>query len=118
MVQARYKFKAELAARKRAYENAIVPTTLALAELEMAMGAELDRLDTDRERTPLGVVYFSYPESVRVIDRFEFFAWVVEYNAFDCLTSHVSKKALRERGVAPPGISVTLLDRKICVERD
>jgi hypothetical protein len=116
LMGARQRIKGQLEVEETAYENRIIPLKVAMQKLEGAIVDKMDAEQLDNVKTPYGTAYFTNPESMRVVDREVFFAWVVDNNATDVITSAVSKDAIRARGVCPPGVEITKI-RKLCIRK-
>lgn len=112
----RARVKEQLAQEETAYEKKIAPLLAAVQKLEGAIVDKMDANGDTQVKNQYGTAYFTNPESMKVIDRDIFFAWVVDNGAYDVLTSAISKDAVRERGVYPPGISVSRI-RKLCIRK-
>lgn len=85
-------------------------------KLEGMLADALDEIGVENVKTKHGTVYFTRPESMKVVDKEAFYEWVFAENAFDVLTAAVSKDAVRERGVIPPGVESVKI-RKLCVRK-
>lgn len=117
LVEARQKIKDWLEKAEAAFKASIVTAAERLVKIDGMLMAALDEIGVENVKTAHGTVYFTHPESMRVIDKEAFFEWVAAENAFDVLTSAVSKDAIRERGEMPPGVEVTRI-RKLCVRKN
>ncbi|MDD5305439.1 MAG: hypothetical protein PHS14_20255, partial [Elusimicrobia bacterium] len=86
------------------HKEELRPLQEAKTKLEGMMADALDEIGVENVKTSHGTVYFTRPENMKVVDKEVFFEWVVAEGAFDVLTSAVSKDAIKERGVIPPGV--------------
>lgn len=116
LVGARQHIKEQLELEEIEYDKKIAPLKAAMLKLEGTIVDKMDAERLDNVKTPSGTAYFTNPESMKVIDREVFFAWVIKEEAFDVLTSAVSKDAVRARGVYPPGMEITKI-RKLCIRK-
>lgn len=106
LVGARQRLKSQLEVEEAEYEKRIAPMKTAMQKVEGAIVDKLDAEKLDNVKTPYGTAYFTNPESMKVVDRSAFFKYVVDNEAYDVLTSAVSKDAIRARGEIPPGVEV------------
>jgi hypothetical protein len=64
----------------------------------------------ENAKTEFGTAYIAEPVSAKVIDKDAFFGFVSDNQAFDLLTSAISKDALKEytdAGQSVPGVEIT-----------
>lgn len=120
---ARQNLKSQLASEEEAYEKKIAPLKEAMLKIEGMIVDKMDAEQLDNVKTSYGTAYFTHPETMRVMDRENFFCWVlknVDNGSFDVLTSAVSKDAVRARinnGLsAPYGVEITKI-RKLCIRK-
>lgn len=116
LIGARQRVKAQLEREEADYGNKIAPLKEAMQKLEGAIVDKMDAERLDNVKTPYGTAYFTNPESMRVTNRDAFMDWVIDNNAYDVLTSAVSRDAIRARGVIPPGVETSTI-RKLCIRK-
>jgi hypothetical protein len=107
LIQLRVQIKTAL----QRLETEQLPYRDGLAKVDAKIIAAMDANGLNSIKTEHGTAYFSTLNAYSITDRKLFFDWMIENDATDILTSHVSKEALREREQLPPGIAVTNVRR-------
>jgi hypothetical protein len=116
LIEARQTIKAKLEAMDKEHEEATKEWKAGLMQVEGKIVTELDSRGIENFRAGNNTAYFEHIENMRVLDRQDFFEWVIANDATDVLTSHVSKDAIRARGEIPPGIEVSRI-RKLRIRK-
>lgn len=116
LVGARQRVKELIAREDAIYEARVGPLKANLIKLDGMIGVKMDDEELQNVKTPYGTAYFSTLDSMKVMDREVFFAWVLDNRAVDVLTTAVSKDAIRERGELPPGVELSQI-RKLNVRK-
>jgi hypothetical protein len=106
LIGAVQKLAQEIDRQKCAYETAIEPLEIAKIKLEGAIADEMDKQGVKNAPTEYGTAYFSHILKPKVVDREIYLRWVVDNEAFDLITNHVAKEALKDMGEYPPGLQV------------
>lgn len=91
---------------KADYEKRVGEYKHQLTQIEEKIVTAMDREGLKSVRTPDGTAYFSHLEKYKVVDRENFFSWVLDNKAVDVLTTHLAADAIRERGIIPAGVEV------------
>lgn len=89
----------------------IKPLEEKMQEILGALGIKLSTSGQENFKTVYGTYYESTIKKVRVTDRIRWLEWVVDQQAWECLTSHVTKEEVvkwaQEGGEDPPGVEIS-----------
>jgi hypothetical protein len=116
LIGARQRVKERLEKKEAEFVEDCKPLKEALTRLEGQIVLQMDANNLVNVKTEYGTAFFQFPVSMKVADRDVFFRWVVDNNAWDVLTTNVSKEAIREREITPPGVEVTEI-RKLYIRK-
>lgn len=99
----------EKEAKESAHKEVLAALNARLGDIERWMYDHLTATGTESVRANTGTAFFRIETSVRVDDRDEFFAWVLENQAVDMLEARAAKRAveahIESTGELPPGLS-------------
>jgi hypothetical protein len=88
----------------------IKPLEEKMQEIIGALGIKLSTSGQENFKTVYGTYYESTIKRVKVTDLIRWLEWVVEQQAWECLTSHVTKEEVvkwaAQGGEDPPGIVI------------
>jgi hypothetical protein len=106
LVGAVKKIEQQIDTHKCAYERLVEPLEIAKIKLEGAIASEMDKQGVTSAPTEYGTPYFTHILKPKIVDREIYLRWVVDNEAYDLITNHVSTQALKEMGEYPPGLEV------------
>lgn len=107
LMGAEKRLQLDLEAEELKFKEIAEPIKAAITKVRGALRTWMLAEGVNKVTTVYGTAYFSKTTRHKVVDRELFFSWVFDNRAFDVLTTHVSDKAIEERGVTPPGIEAT-----------
>lgn len=96
VVAAYVKTRAEISAKKKAYEEEEARLKGIQEKRENWLAAQMDATGQTAAKTDHGTCYFTRKESVTIVDWDAFLAYIVEHEAYELLEHRVAKNAALE----------------------
>lgn len=79
------------------YEAQVKPLKEKMQEILGALAIKMDAEGTKNFASEYGTAYFTTVKRIKMKNREQWFAWVRDYDAWDCLTAHVAKEEAAKR---------------------